>query len=105
MILPALIVWFVEFAEGVVTEFAFDLFRTENWCLVSPDKVSFSLNESSLSKIDESSYDESTYDDSLNADGDWLPISDILVDSRDFSGTVDSVLACLSSHSKQSNIE
>jgi hypothetical protein len=41
-----------------------------NWCLVSPDKVPFSLNESSLSKTDESSYD-----DSLNADGDWLPIS------------------------------
>jgi len=49
---------------------------------VSPAKVPFSLNESSLSKTDESSYDESTYDDSLNADGDWLPISDILVDSR-----------------------
>jgi hypothetical protein len=45
--------WFFEFAEGNVTEFAFDLFWTENWCLVSPDKVPFSLNESSLSKTDE----------------------------------------------------
>ena len=67
---------------------------------MSPDKVPLSLNESSLSKIDESSYD-----DSLNADGDWLPISDILVDSRYFPGTVGSVLECLSSHSKQSSIE
>jgi hypothetical protein len=56
-------------------------------------EVPFSLNESSLSKTDESSYDGSTYDDSLNADGDWLPISDILVDSRSVSGTVDSVLS------------